>query len=113
MGSISTKSSSQSQVQNESLGVIDNYRRLPGAFSLTSLHDRHSRDLYRRRFMLVRISKTTEDDLLGIHLVQQTQPTDTNRNPSTVRFYISKLEPESLAARYDLALYCLVLSFDM
>jgi hypothetical protein len=54
--------------------------------------------------MLVRISKTKEDDLLGIHLMQQAQPTDTNRNPSAVRFYISKLEPDSLAARYDLEL---------
>ncbi|XP_033606764.1 uncharacterized protein LOC111862957 isoform X2 [Cryptotermes secundus] len=96
LGSISTKST---EVQNESPEVIDNYRRLPGASSLTSLHDRHNRDLYRRRFILVRIAKTKGADLLGIHLVQQTQPIDTNRNPSAVRFYISKLDPESLAAR--------------
>jgi hypothetical protein len=104
LGSISTKSSSQSQVQAVGPGVIDNSRRLLGASSLTSLHDRHNRDLYRRRFMLIRISKTRENDLLGIHLVQQTQHTDTNRSPSTVRFYISKLDPDSLAARYDLAI---------
>jgi hypothetical protein len=103
LGSISTKSSSQSQVQNVGPGVIDNSRRLLGASSLTSLHDRYNRDLYRRRFMLVRISKTREEDHLGIHLVQQTQHTDSNRSPSTVRFYISKLDPDSLAARYDLA----------
>jgi hypothetical protein len=104
LGSVSTKSSSsQSQVQNGGPGVIDNYKRLLGASSLSSLHDRHNRDLYRRRFMLVRLSKTKEEELLGIHLVQQTQPTDTNRNPSAVRFYISKLDVESLAARYDLA----------
>ncbi|PNF36726.1 hypothetical protein B7P43_G12356 [Cryptotermes secundus] len=110
LGSISTKST---EVQNESPEVIDNYRRLPGASSLTSLHDRHNRDLYRRRFILVRIAKTKGADLLGIHLVQQTQPIDTNRNPSAVRFYISKLDPESLAARYDLTLSCLVLSSDV
>lgn len=102
LGGISANCSRHSQPQNGDPAVINSSRRLPGASSLTSLHDRHTRDLYKTRFMLVRISKTRKDDILGIHLVQKIQPTDTSKNSSAVRFYISKLELDSLAARYDL-----------
>jgi hypothetical protein len=104
LGSISINFRSQSRVQNGIPEVINICRRLPGASSLTSLHDRHNGDLYRRRFMLIRLSKTREEDDLGIHLVQQTHPTDTNKNSAAVRFVISKLDVDSLAARYCLAL---------
>ena len=104
LGGISSNFSRHSQVQNGDAAVLNSYRRLPGASSLTSLHDRHNRDLYKTRFMLVRISKTRKDDILGIHLVQKIQPTDANKDSSAVRFYISKMELESLAARYDLTL---------
>jgi hypothetical protein len=105
LGSIAVNFRSQSRVQNGIPEVINSCRRLPGASSLTSLHDRHSGDLYRRLFMLIRLSKTREeDDHLGIHLVQQTHPTDTNKNSASVRFVISKLDVDSLAARYCLAL---------
>jgi hypothetical protein len=104
LGGISANFSRHSQVQNGDAAVLNSYRRLPGASSLTSLHDRHNRDLYKTRFMLVRISKTRKDDILGIHLVQKIQPTDANKDSSAVRFYISKMELESLAARYDLTL---------
>jgi hypothetical protein len=105
--SISANCSNHSGVQNGSPVVVNSCRRFPETSSLTSLHDRYNRDhVYRRRFMLVRISKTREDDLLGIHLVQQMQPSDTNRNSAAVRFFISKLELESLAARYAIIIIC-------
>jgi hypothetical protein len=104
LGGNSANCRSQSRVQNGSPEIVNSYRRLPGASSLTSLHDRRNRDLCRRRFMLVRLSKTKEDDDLGIHLVQQMQPPDGNRNSITVRFFISKLETGCLAARYCLTL---------
>ncbi|KAJ9577415.1 hypothetical protein L9F63_006038, partial [Diploptera punctata] len=85
--------------QNGGPMVVGNCRRLASASSLTSLHDRRSRDVQKRRFMLVKLLKTTEDELLGIHLVQQQQPNDTNRNSATIRFFISKLDPEGLATR--------------
>jgi hypothetical protein len=104
LGSNSANCRSQSRVQNGSPEVINSCRRLPGASSLTSLHDRQNRDIYRRRFLLVRLSKTREEDDLGIHLVQQIQNTDGNRNSAAVRFVISKLEIGSLAARYCVTL---------
>jgi len=106
LGGISANFSRHSHVQNGEPAVINSYRRLPGASSLTSLHDRHNRDLYKTRYMLVRISKTRKDDILGIHLVQKIQPIDANKDSSAVRFYIWKLEMESLAARYYLTFLC-------
>ncbi|PSN53850.1 hypothetical protein C0J52_09960 [Blattella germanica] len=79
-------------------GVLSNCRRLPGASSLTSLHERRHREIHRRRFMLVRLCKTRQDEALGVHLVQQ-QPSDPNRNSATIRFFISKLDPDGLAER--------------
>ncbi|KDR13716.1 PDZ domain-containing protein 2 [Zootermopsis nevadensis] len=99
LGRDSTDSISQSRVQTGSPDVVNSCRRLPGASSLTSLHDRRDRDLCRRRFMLVRLSKMREGDDLGIHLVQRTTPADGNRNSASVQFIISKLDVKSLAAR--------------
>ncbi|XP_069682495.1 uncharacterized protein [Periplaneta americana] len=84
-------------IQNGRPDMVGTCKRLPEASSLTSLNDGRCREIHRRRFIIVKLSKTKEDDLLGIHLVQE--PTGNNINSAAVRFFISKFDGGGLAVR--------------